>query len=90
VQRHGHVIDDGTIFHLRAGDYRLCSQERQLDWLLRSAHGFAVSIVEDTHEVAALAIQGPTSCAVLKRLAARASKSCRPSESRIFLSPAAN
>ncbi|HZF14807.1 MAG TPA: aminomethyltransferase family protein [Steroidobacteraceae bacterium] len=64
----GHVIDDGTIFHLRAGDYRLCSQERQLDWLLRSAHGFAVSIVEDTHEVAALAIQGPTSCAVLKAI----------------------
>lgn len=64
----GHVIDDGTIFHLRAGDYRLCSQERQLDWLLRSAHGFDVSIVEDTHEVAALAIQGPTSCAVLKAI----------------------
>jgi aminomethyltransferase len=27
----GQVIDDGTIFHLREGDYRLCSQERQLD-----------------------------------------------------------
>jgi glycine cleavage system aminomethyltransferase T len=33
----GQVIDDGTIFHLREGDYRLCSQERQLDWLTRSA-----------------------------------------------------
>jgi aminomethyltransferase len=64
----GKVIDDGTIFHLREGDYRLCSQERQLEWLLRSAHGFDVSIVEDTHEVAALALQGPTSCAVLKAI----------------------
>jgi aminomethyltransferase len=64
----GHVIDDGTIFHLRAGEYRLCSQERQLDWLLRSAHGFDVTIVEETHEVAALALQGPTSCAVLKAI----------------------
>ena len=64
----GQVIDDGTIFHLREGDYRLCSQERQLDWLSLSAHGFDVSIVEDTHEVAALAFQGPTSCAVLKAI----------------------
>ena len=64
----GHVIDDGTIFHLRAGDYRLCSQERQLDWLMRSAHGFDVKIVEETHDVAALALQGPTSCAVLKAI----------------------
>ena len=29
----GQVIDDGTIFHLKRGDYRLCSQERQLEWL---------------------------------------------------------
>jgi aminomethyltransferase len=64
----GQVIDDGTIFHLREGDYRLCSQERQLDWLSRSALGFDVSIVEDTHEIAALALQGPTSCAVLRRM----------------------
>ena len=64
----GQVIDDGTIFHLREGDYRLCSQERQLDWLMRSAPGFDVAIVEDTHDVAALALQGPTSCAVLKKL----------------------
>lgn len=64
----GHVIDDGTIFHLRPGDYRLCSQERQLDWLTRSAHGFDVTLVEDTHEIAALAFQGPTSCAVLKAI----------------------
>ena len=38
----GQVIDDGTIFHLREGEYRLCSQERQLDWLSRAALGFDV------------------------------------------------
>jgi aminomethyltransferase len=64
----GQVIDDGTVFHMREGDYRLCSQERQLEWLERSAYGFDVSIVEDTHEVAGLALQGPTSCAVLKAI----------------------
>jgi aminomethyltransferase len=64
----GQVIDDGTIFHLREDVYRLCSQERQLDWLLASALGFDVQISEQTNQVAALAFQGPTSCAVLRRL----------------------
>jgi aminomethyltransferase len=64
----GQVIDDGTIFHLREGVYRLCSQERQLDWLHTSALGFDVRIVEETNEVAGLAVQGPTSCAVLKAM----------------------
>jgi aminomethyltransferase len=64
----GQVIDDGTIFHLREGDYRLCSQEHQIDWLLTNAVGFDVKVVEDTHDVASLALQGPTSCATLKRM----------------------
>ncbi len=64
----GQVIDDGTVFHLHEGDYRLCSQEHQIDWLLINARGFDVSVVEDTHDVAALALQGPTSCAVLKKM----------------------
>lgn len=61
----GKVLDDGTIFHLSEGDYRLCSQHHQLDWLLLSSLGFNVSIEQETHNIAALAIQGPTSCAVL-------------------------
>ena len=64
----GQVIDDGTVFHLQENVYRLCSQERQLDWLHQSAIGFDVEIHEETHDVAGLALQGPTSCAVLKRL----------------------
>jgi len=64
----GRVIDDGTIFHLPEGGYRVCSQEHQLDWFLTSAEGFDVSVVDETHEVAGLALQGPTSCAVLKQM----------------------
>jgi aminomethyltransferase len=64
----GQVIDDGTIFHLRQGTYRICSQEHQIDWLMINANGFDVSIVEDTHDVAGLALQGPTSCATLKQM----------------------
>jgi len=61
----GKVIDDGTLFQLGEDDYRLCSQHHQLDWLLMSATGFDVQIRTETHYVAALAVQGPTSCSVL-------------------------
>ncbi|MGD1954605.1 MAG: aminomethyltransferase family protein [Sphingomonadales bacterium] len=61
----GRVIDDGTIFHLSEGVYRLCAQHHQLDWLLLSSIGFDVTITKETHDVAALAVQGPTSFSVL-------------------------
>ena len=61
----GKVIDDGTLFQLGEQDYRLCSQHHQLDWLLMSAAGFDVRIEVETHDVAALAVQGPTSYSVL-------------------------
>jgi aminomethyltransferase len=64
----GHVIDDGTIFRLGEDEYRLCTAERQIDWLLDSARGFDVAVTEVTEQIAALALQGPTSCAVLKQL----------------------
>lgn len=64
----GQVLDDGTIFHLSEGDYRICSQERQIDWFLTNALGFDVDVIEDTHDVASLAVQGPTGCAILKKL----------------------
>lgn len=66
----GHVIDDGTIFRLSENEYRLCTAERQLDWLLSSAIGFGyparLTVEEVTEQIAALAMQGPTSYAVLK------------------------
>jgi len=64
----GQVIDDGTIFHLKEGEYRLCSQERHAAWLQDSAIGFDVSIEDETPDVAALAVQGPTSYAILSRM----------------------
>ncbi len=64
----GQVIDDGTIFHLRDGEYRLCSQERHCAWLTAAAIGFDVEIVEETADVAALALQGPTSFSVLSAM----------------------
>ena len=62
----GKLVDDGTLFHLGPQDYRICCQERHLPWLLDSAYGFDVQIAEETEEVAALSLQGPTTCEVLK------------------------
>jgi aminomethyltransferase len=63
---HGHLIDDGTVFRLGEAEYRLCTAERQIDWLLDSALGFEVDITEITAQIAALAVQGPTAYAVLR------------------------
>jgi aminomethyltransferase len=67
VNDSGHLLDDGTLFRLAADRYRLCCQERHLPWLLDSAHGFDVTIHEETEEVAALSLQGPTSAEILRR-----------------------
>jgi aminomethyltransferase len=76
----GQLIDDGTVFCLGANEYRLCTAERQLDWLLASAIGFDVEIAEVTAEVAALAVQGPTSCALLKALGLAGVEHLKPFE----------
>jgi len=62
----GKLIDDGTLFQFDEVHYRLCSQHHQLDWLMTSSMGFDVTIEVETHDVAALAVQGPTSNSVLK------------------------
>jgi aminomethyltransferase len=80
----GRVIDDGTIFHLAKNEYRLCSQERHLDWLLTNTVGFDVSLKEETHEVAALALQGPTSCATLKKMGLEDIENMKPFDIRNF------
>jgi aminomethyltransferase len=80
----GHLIDDGTIFRLGAGEYRICTAERQIDWLLDSAIGFDVEIGEVTEHIAALAVQGPTSCAVLKAAGLQGVENLKPFEIGYF------
>jgi aminomethyltransferase len=62
----GHVLDDGTLFRLAPDRFRLCCQERHLPWLLDSAIGYDVSVAEETEAIAGLALQGPTSFAILR------------------------
>jgi aminomethyltransferase len=82
----GHLIDDGTIFRLGEGEYRICTAERQIDWFLDSAIGFDVEIAEVTEQVAALAVQGPTSCAVLKAVGLQGVEKLKPFEIGYFTS----
>lgn len=62
----GFVIDDGTLFRLAPDSFRLCCQERMLGWLADIAWGFDAAVTDETEQVAALALQGPTSFAALE------------------------
>ena len=64
----GRVIDDGTIFRIKENSFILCSQERHLDWFQWSSMGFDVNIEDATDRIAALSFQGPTTCAILKKM----------------------
>lgn len=74
----GYVLDDGTLFRLGEADYRLCVQERHLPWLLDSALGFEVEIRDESAQIAALAVQGPTSHAVLEHAGFAGLETLRP------------
>jgi aminomethyltransferase len=65
----GKMVDDGTLTRLDDDFYRLTAAEPTAAWLEDNAFGLDVSIEDVTDEVAALALQGPTSRAVLQTLA---------------------
>jgi aminomethyltransferase len=74
----GQVIDDGTIFHLTEGDYRICSQEKHMSWFKAAAIGMDVTIVDETADVCGLAVQGPTSFSVLNAMGLDGIENLRP------------
>ena len=63
---HGKVIDDGTVHHLDDGSYRWTAADPQLRWLRQNTAGLDVDISDVSESVAALALQGPLSRAVLE------------------------
>ncbi len=77
---HGKLLDDGTLFRYGETNYLLCCQERHLPWLLDSAIGYDVSISDVTREIAALSLQGPCSCAVLKKAGFAEAANLKPFE----------
>jgi aminomethyltransferase len=65
----GKVIDDGTITRLGENDYRWTAADPSLRWFQQNALGLDVRIEDISEQVAALALQGPTSGKLLKSIA---------------------
>ncbi len=64
----GKVLDDGTLFRLDENEYLLFAQDRHLPWLQDSAIGFDLAVEDVSERFAALALQGPTSYAIMQRM----------------------
>jgi aminomethyltransferase len=62
----GKVIDDGTVSRLADNVYRWTAADPSLRWFTQNAAGMDVAIADISEEVAALALQGPTSAGVLR------------------------
>ncbi len=65
----GKVIDDGTVQRLGESTYRMTAADPTLRWLHVNALGMDVTIEDASDAVAALALQGPTSARILRKVA---------------------
>jgi aminomethyltransferase len=65
----GKVIDDGTISRLGENTYRWTAADPSLRWFTQNSIGLDVTIEDISEKTAALALQGPTSGRLLKKLA---------------------
>jgi aminomethyltransferase len=65
----GKVIDDGTVTRLGVNIYRWTAADPSLRWFTHNALGMDVSIEDVSEKVAALALQGPTSARLLRKVA---------------------
>ena len=75
----GQVVDDGTLFRYSANDFMLCCTDPCYDWFNLAAVGFDdVQITDISEDLASLALQGPTSCALLKALGFSGIENCKP------------
>jgi aminomethyltransferase len=63
---HGLVQDDGTVARLGDQRFRWTAAEPNLRWIRQNTAGLEVEVEDVSARVAALAIQGPTSAAVLR------------------------
>src|SRR5262249_23817094 len=63
----GKVIDDGTVSRLEENVYRWTAADPNLRWFRQNALGMDVEIEDISERVAALALQGPMSGAILSR-----------------------
>jgi aminomethyltransferase len=62
----GKVIDDGTVTRVAEQVFRWTAADPNLRWLTENAAGLDVKVEDITEQIAALALQGPTSGALLR------------------------
>jgi aminomethyltransferase len=75
----GRMIDDGTIFKYSDDHFMLTCGSPCTAWLEKSSFGFAdVTVTDVTDDIAALAFQGPTTCAVLKSMGLTGIETLKP------------
>src|SRR3954464_3643101 len=65
----GRVIDDGTVSRLEEQRFRWTAADPNLRWFSQNALGMDVAIEDVSETVAAVALQGPTSAALLRAAA---------------------
>jgi aminomethyltransferase len=65
----GKVIDDGTVSRLAENTYRWTAADPNLRWFRQNALGLDASVEDISEQVAALALQGPTSARLLEKVA---------------------
>jgi len=65
----GRVLDDGTVARLDERRFRWTAAEPNYRWIRENAFGLDVTVEDISERVAALALQGPTSAAVLRAAA---------------------
>ena len=73
----GKVVDDGTVARLGEEHFRLTSAEPSLAWLDYLRSGFEVEIEDSSERIGALALQGPSSREILRRIIDRELDSVR-------------
>ena len=75
----GRMVDDGTIFKLAHDEFMLTCGSPCNAWLKMAAYGFSdVVVIDMSDKIAALSLQGPTSCAVLKNMGLTGIEAAKP------------
>ncbi|MFQ5613879.1 MAG: aminomethyltransferase family protein [Anaerolineae bacterium] len=66
----GQVIDDGTIARLEENRFRITAADPNLRWFQDVGYGLRAQVVNVSQDLAALALQGPKSRAILREVVA--------------------
>jgi aminomethyltransferase len=64
----GRVIDDGTVARVAEDRFRWTAADPSLRWLRQNTAGLRVEVEDVSESLAALALQGPMSAAILRRV----------------------